>query len=274
MKLRSEKLNNNRYFKYALGASAMLHILFLLSAYSLGYFQKSEILSEPESTLRIVSVGIQDSSKRQFITGDTKVVGSKASASKKISLNDLSAVSKKGPSVKAVAQTRPGTRPNIESVNGGAVLFNKNEMKRMVQETYAGQTSSLIKGDKISLSYDVPNGKDLGELNKSELRLYGFFKRGAQKYSNSVVTELNNFNNRHPHLNFPLTEEKQTLTGRLTYDGQGNLKQIKMVRWTNIDKLQTFFEDVLKRMDHMQNPPKELWEENGEFVVFVTLQIN
>jgi hypothetical protein len=71
-----------------------------------------------------------------------------------------------------------------------------------------------------------------------------------------------------------LTDDKQVLTGRLVFDQQGNLKQIKMVRWTNIDKLQTFFESVLKKLDSLQNPPKELWLKDGEFAIFVTLQVN
>ena len=94
------------------------------------------------------------------------------------------------------------------------------------------------------------------------------------KYVASLSSELKEFELKNPHLNFPLTESKQILTGRLVYDGQGNLKQIKMVRWTNIDKLQSFFENVLKRMDTLQNPPKELWVENGEFTVFISLQLN
>jgi hypothetical protein len=64
------------------------------------------------------------------------------------------------------------------------------------------------------------------------------------------------------------------MTGRLTYDTKGNITQIKMVRWSNVDQLQDFFVDVLKDMDTLHNPPQALWEKNGEFSIFFSLVVN
>lgn len=195
---------------------------------------------------------------------------------KKLSFNDLKLDSEKltipARKQSPVASARPGSLPVVDGAMKG-IRFDNNELKKMARESFGGSHSSLA-GDKISLKYEVPNGKSLDELNEAELRLYGFLRRGAKNYTTSILAELHDFELKYPHLHFPLTDTKQVLTGRLTYDEKGNLKQIKMIRWTNIDKLQGFFEQVLKRMEVMQNPPKELWAENGEFNIFVTLEIN
>lgn len=194
--------------------------------------------------------------------------------SKKLSFSDLKASPEqvRFPAKPVEQISRPGTLPKQTTAMNG-IRFGNDELKKMAQESYSGNTQTFA-GDKISLKYEVPDGKKLDELNEAELRLYGFLKRGAKNYATSIAAELHEFNLKYPHLQFPMTDTKQLMTGRLTYDEKGNLKQIKMVRWTNIDRLQGFFEEVLKRMEVMQNPPKELWSQNGEFTVFVTLQIN
>jgi hypothetical protein len=169
---------------------------------------------------------------------------------------------------------RPGTLPTPKTaLENQGIRFNNQELKKMAQESYGG-TTQTFGSDKISLRYEVPDGKSLDELNEAELRLYSFLRRGAKNYATSVAAELHDFNLKYPHLNFPMVEDRHVMTGRMTYDKNGNLKQIKMIRWSNNDKLQEFFENVLKRMEIMQNPPRELWAENDEFTIFMTLQIN
>jgi len=47
-----------------------------------------------------------------------------------------------------------------------------------------------------------------------------------------------------------------------------------MVRWTQAEKLQAMFEDILKSMHTLPNPPKMLRNKDGEFVVFYTFLID
>jgi hypothetical protein len=71
-----------------------------------------------------------------------------------------------------------------------------------------------------------------------------------------------------------IPEGQHTMTGRVTFDSEGNIKQIQMVRWTQADKLQAMFEDILKSMQTLPNPPKMLRNKDGEFVVFYTFLID
>jgi hypothetical protein len=46
-----------------------------------------------------------------------------------------------------------------------------------------------------------------------------------------------------------------------------------MIRWTHVSELQNLFEDIVKDIDQLHNPPKALWEKSGEFSMFYTLEI-
>lgn len=198
-----------------------------------------------------------------------------------LNLADLSAGSLVPKPNKVAAQTpqkapslRPGTMPVAQPTALTGIKYSRDDIKKLASDpSYQGGADNLS-AHRVALNFEVPEGKDATELNESQLKLYGFLRRGAIKYVNSLSAEIEQFELQNPHLHFPLIDFKQTLTGRLVYDNEGNLKQIKMVRWSNNDKLQAFFEKVLKRLENLQNPPKELWAENGEFTVFVTLQIN
>jgi hypothetical protein len=178
------------------------------------------------------------------------------------------------PAVTKAPSLRPGAMPITQPTALTGIKYSRDDFKKMASDPSIQGGADLLTSKRVALNFEVPEGKDATELNESQLKLYGFLRRGAMKYVNSLSAEIEQFELQNPHLHFPLIDYKQTLTGRLVYDNQGNLKQIKMVRWSNNDKLQGFFESVLKRLENLQNPPKELWAETGEFTVFVTLQIN
>lgn len=254
-------------------------LLFFLLTPNLSQKNPAELSKMTRSPLKILTLGDKNSKSENsvFLKPDKPSHPKTASHSgpKKLNLSDLMAspTSFKAPSKAAQAPMRPGQLPKRETALSG-LKYGADEFKKMLKDPMLQGGADLLNSQKVALNFEVPQGKKLDELNESELKLYGFLRRGAMKYVASLSSEIKDFEMQNPHLHFPLTDTKQVLTGRLVYDGQGNLKQIKMVRWTNIDKLQTFFESVLKRLDTLQNPPKELWIENGEFTVFVTLQIN
>jgi hypothetical protein len=277
---------DEKRFALFLGLSLLLHVMTFLSLNSLdsiisGNFLQMDNTRRP---LKIHTLGIKrdkpvDSSiylKPQVAKSSIQPRGARSSKGKALSFKDLTIPQEsiKLPNTTVSQSTRPGTMPKTSAPALQGLRFNNQELKKMAQESYSGN-SQIFGSDKISLRYEVPDGKNLDELNEAELRLYSFLKRGAKNYATSVAAELHDFTLKYPHLHFPMSDDKHVMTGRMTYDKNGNLKQIKMVRWTNNDKLQQFFENVLKRMEIMQNPPKELWADNNdEFTIFMTLQIN
>jgi len=206
---------------------------------------------------------------------DNKPAGSKSP----LSFKDLSITKAKDsvePQKKIVA--RPGTRPETpKAIN--AISLKGQEFKEMAQGTPSGSIAvnrSNFGGAGINdavVSMEVPEGVEIDELNKYELMFYSFQRRTALNYANSIMKNLNKFSRENPHYKFD-QNSNIVMTARLTYDEFGNVTQIKMIRWTHIDKVQNFFEDVVKGIDQLHNPPKALWEKSGEFSMFFTLEIN
>lgn len=179
-----------------------------------------------------------------------------------------------------------GARPGSAS----ATRMNQSALDRMavtgrpVQEA-AAQTSTQVAGQatianspilsksNVNMQVEVPEGVAEDELNEYELMFYGFQKRMMEKYLGSIMLQVREYERRYPHKSL-IPDGKHVMTGRVTFDSSGNIKQIKMVRWSQAEGLQSLFEDVLKSMDSVPNPPKKLWNKEGDFVVFYNLTVN
>lgn len=178
-------------------------------------------------------------------------------------------------------QQRPGTRPEVLAKAGRgmkAISLKSKEFNEVTRAIPSGglAISDLMEGtQKISdavVSIEVPEGIEPDELNKYELMFYGFQKRTAINYINSILTNLDKFQKTHPNYKLP-SAARILMTARVTYDPEGNVMQIKMIRWTHVNELQNLFENVVKDIDQLHNPPKALWEKQGEFSMFYTLEI-
>lgn len=220
-------------------------------------------------------VGSKDSKTKDFSSFRkyAPVRNDKQSA-KKIKLSDLAAGTSKIP--------RPGSRPQLAQEKNKPIDAISLKGKQILEFT-KGANAVAMSGDPrasqltdtdILVNLEVPEGVEPDELNKYEMMFYGFQRRTAINYINSFYKNLDTFQRENPHLNFPLTENKQVMTGRLTYDEKGNIKQIKMIRWSHEERLQGFFENVLKEMDVLHNPPQALWKKNGEFSIFFSFVVN
>lgn len=172
------------------------------------------------------------------------------------------------------------TRAQKFSKNRSAIKnlkLSNNDIKGFLKTTPTGLSSSQmleqLKSSDVAIELELPKGVKEDELNKKELVFYSFQRRTVLAYINSFQKELNEFSTQNPHLTFPLTSSKELMSGRVTYDKDGNILKIQTVKWTEIQKLQTFFMGVLKNMNSLQNPPKEIT--NGEnFSVYFSLSIN
>lgn len=257
----------------------LAHLLLMIAEGIPGFTLASFLPKEEPTTLKIRRVK-SAKVEHSMIKAMDSVLDPGASKTKApVSLSDLSigggkVVGKKTP-------PRPGTRPEV--VAKSAKAMNTMSLKSREFKDYSKSFSSggLAISDMISntqkisdavVSIEVPDGIEPDELNEYELMFYGFQRRTAINYINSILKNLDKFQKKYPNYKIP-TSGAITMTARITYDSQGNVQQIKMIRWTHVDELQNFFEDVVKNMDQLHNPPKALWEKQGEFSMFYTLEI-
>jgi hypothetical protein len=179
---------------------------------------------------------------------------------------------------------RPGTRPEVAASPSPVRAMNQMSLRSKEFKDFSRSfpsgglaISDMITGaQKISdavVSIEVPEGIEPDELNQYELMFYGFQKRTAINYVNSILRNLDKFQKKYPTYRIPTTG-RITMTARITYDPEGNVQQIKMIRWTHVSELQNLFEDIVKNIDQLHNPPKKLWEKNGEFSLFYTVVVS
>ncbi len=216
-------------------------------------------------------------------TGAKQTARAKNRPQGKVSLSDLGGATQvPTPQVaQAPKVQRPGTRPEAFPTKAkamNAISLKSQEFKNISKGFPSGglSISDMVTGtQKISdavVSIEVPEGVDPDELNEYELMFYGFQKRTSVNYINSILKNLDKFQKTHPNYKVQ-TQGRLTMTARVSYDKEGNVKQIKMIRWTHEQPVQDLFEDIVKNIDQLHNPPKTLWEKNDEFAMFFTLEI-
>jgi hypothetical protein len=166
-------------------------------------------------------------------------------------------------------------RSTIKSVNlkGAQIrefLKNDNFSAPMLNP----MANPFVANSGIDVKMEIPEGVDVSELNEAELQFYSFQKRTAMSYISSFYKTLNKFILENPQVKFPLNISREVLTGRITFDKNGNIKTIKMLRSSTDDHMQKFFEDVLEGINNLPNPPRAIVKDIDQFNIYYTLIIN
>ena len=169
---------------------------------------------------------------------------------------------------------RPGARPDPITKKAITQISMQDKGFKDYAKSYPSGVADLnnvkigaLKITDAIIGIENPDGVEPDELNQNELVYYGFQKRMLVGLVTSITKEAEKFAIK--HRNYKLdANTKIHMTARLTYDPEGNVKQIKMIRWTHLDEIQGVFEESMKNLNRLNNPPKMLWTKNGEFNVF------
>ncbi len=262
--------------------SLQIHIcLFLIISFFNLLPEKVSVVSKtPLNIQSMRTIGKEDSLKRDLIYAKTK---SKKMVKKKIKTKDLAFFPLEDISLGKFQkkETRPGKESLLKkkkTKNLKKLSINNSTIKDFLRTTPGSNSSAqqLAKLDDTNVLFDleVPKGVKEDELNEHELVFYSFRKRTAIAYVNSFQKNLNIFETQNPHLQFPLTKGPETISGKITYDKNGDILRIETLKYTQIQKLQNFFMEVLKDMNSIPNPPKEIINSNDQFVINFILSIN
>lgn len=248
-----------KYVKVSIFISFIVHSLLLVNSDKLKALFKSEQASLQQHRFNLNSirtVGVDKGSKSFNIIKKKK---------KSLSLADLKAKQ---------STIQKGPLKALEKLNINKKGFAQEFLKTpAIDSLSAVQILDTLDSTDVLIDMEIPKGVKEDELNKHELVFYSFQKRTIQAYINSFQKELNEFQRTNPHLRFPLTHSKQKLSSRITYDKNGDILKIETVQWTDIDKLQTFFMDVLQNMTSIPNPPKQIIE-GDTFVINYVFTVN
>ena len=135
------------------------------------------------------------------------------------------------------------------------------------------QSRKLMNRSNLSIRFLPPEGVDEDELNSVEKIFWSFKKRTYLSYISSFIKTYNQFVLRRPQIKQAIAREGHTIEGRVIFDKNGNIVRIKITRPSSNDDFHQLFEETLKGIHKLPNPPKNILEAE-QFTVYYQLRIN
>ncbi len=149
-----------------------------------------------------------------------------------------------------------------------------NMIKReMLQQSIASHEQGLVRHTDMNMHFEPPEGVEETELNSIEKKFYSFRKRSYEAYVNSFLMTYRQAVNQRPYLHQLFNSSSEHLTGKVTFDLEGNLVSIKILQSAS-NEIQKIFEKTLEGIKSLKNPPREFIERENEFSVYYSLKIN
>lgn len=176
-----------------------------------------------------------------------------------------------------VSRVTPKDMKNVKlpRVTVQSVQRQKGMKQELMKQLGPGSANAqLANKSDIQVHFEPPEGVSEDELNSVEKMFYSFQKRTFEGYFNSFITTYNRVVQLRPRLKRTLQNEVHHLTGRVTFDREGNIISIKILRWTQDDNLQKLFEETLKEIKSLPNPPKDIIGKDDQFNIYYQLKIN
>jgi hypothetical protein len=152
----------------------------------------------------------------------------------------------------------------------------RQEVNRMVLQDIAANkdNSRAIKNTGFDVVFEPPEGVSEDELNAMEKVFYSFQRRTFESYMHAFLDAYRKVVLSRPGLNKDLPRDKQTLTGKITFDKNGDVVATKIIRWSSDDDIQKLFDETLLNIRTLPNPPRALLEKREEFSIYYQLYIN
>lgn len=292
-------MSNIKRLRMPILISALTHFLvFLIFGYLAENFQFSPPVSEPKSPPIIKIRSIDQSEMKKYRQVGVKngkkdfslKVEQKTPVTKKVpitrpSLQELGQVSKsntqsQGPSntVKELGQVELGKK-NVSDIKTKSAIENRIHQARMQRDMLSNLAPNspeahLVNKNSFNIHFEPPEGVSEDELNSSEKIFYSFQKRTFTSYVNSFLKTYNEVLLKKPFINNVLNNEEHLLTGKITFDYEGNITKIRIFRSSTNDDLHALFEETLKEIRSLPNPPKDLVKNKKTFDIYYQLNIN
>ncbi len=201
-------------------------------------------------------------------------------AEKEISLNSLRVKPKDEVGVKINTKIR---KLEEEKTSKLEITTNKQEIyqrRKEVQTDVLKQLAASPDNAKVlrktgfNMQLEPPDGVSEDELNSMEKIFYSFQKRTFRTYVGSFLRKYQQTLLSKPIVKETIKNEKHRLAGRVIFDKDGNIISIKIIRSSHSDEIHEMFEETLKDMYKLPNPPKDLLSKKGQFTIYYQLRIN
>lgn len=153
------------------------------------------------------------------------------------------------------------SKNKINTVKQRKSALESIQMKSDDIPSIAGTDSNLVLNSGIK--FESKKGVPIDELNTQELVYYGFKNRTAIQYKNAVVKNINILKKDNPSLFRRIQNTIHNMRGKISYDRNGNVVNIKILQWSDSNEVQDFFLNALKDIRAIPNPPEGILDEEG-----------
>lgn len=206
----------------------------------------------------------------------------------------------KKPPLKAVSEeSRPQKQQNLSQLKELSLARQKNQGKYQVKKTpnlsvspkrrqinaqlrnqiyqqkqpYGLIDDVLMKSDFL-MKPELPKGIPQDELNSIEKIYFSFQKRMYLQYVNSFISTYNQVIKERPLVKSSLRTSRHNLTARVVFDVEGNIISIKIIKSSPDDDIHELFEQTLRNIIKVPNPPDDFINSENQFVIYYVLNVN
>lgn len=188
----------------------------------------------------------------------------------------------------AISPNIENIKPNQQSKNKPAKESSKldysarplSSPERMNQKRFLKKISTeryldpVLSNSNFALNPEIPQGVSEDELNSADKVFYSFQKRTMEQYLSSFVDQYQNMKRAKPQIKAKLISKQHLLTGRITFDKMGNIVTIKIMKSSQDDDIHMLFEETLKGIGNVPNPPDDIISSDDQFTIYYVLKIN
>lgn len=176
--------------------------------------------------------------------------------------------------VKAIESGIPLT--SLRSSNAVGNFKRQSYLKRDMMKEMGPQVgqSDIITRTGLNLHFEPPDGVSEDELNSVEKKFYSFQKRTFVSYVQSLLSVYQQKLINRPQIENIVKNETHLVTGKIDFDREGNILRIKILRSSPSDEVHNLFEETLKAINRLPNPPDLLIKDREQFTIYYQLRIN
>lgn len=218
------------------------------------------------------TVGVKKSKNQSFSEKISQQKSSQSPYQKSLDLSDLKQkdTGKVDENIKIDAKKVVEKRKSVSIIKKQQAQIKKDFLKNLKVPDNA---KNAFKMSNLNLVFEPPEGVKEDELNSFEKMLYGFQKRAFNSYLNAFQKALGKQLTKRPYLLNGIKLNKYHMIGKVDFDEKGNIVKIKMVKWSNDDYIQELFEETLKEIKSIPNPPNMIVNKDGKFTFYYQLVI-
>jgi len=160
--------------------------------------------------------------------------------------------------------------------NNLTIKNQSNQIRNQIVKSTPSQTniSNILRDSQFDIHIEPIGSIEEDELNSMDKTFYSFNRRVSINYIRSVLKTYHYMDSLNKSLDRSLKNSKDILSARVTFDKLGNIDRIKILKSSNDDNIHNLFEQALRGMSALTNPPSAFIKNRDYFSIYYQLRIN